>query len=85
MIEGASDVSEPALTGESAPRLVQPGDIVFAGSVAIDGALVLEAAGESETLGEPPAIAGPGRREAAARRWRSRPTGSWRDSFRAWR
>ncbi len=50
VIEGASDVSEPALTGESAPRLVGPGDIVFAGSVAIDGALVLEAAGESETL-----------------------------------
>ncbi len=50
VIEGASDVSEPALTGESAPRLVGPGDAVFAGSVAIDGALVLEAAGESETL-----------------------------------
>ena len=50
VIEGASDVSEPALTGESAPRLVGPGDIVFAGSVAVDGALVLEAAGESETL-----------------------------------
>ncbi len=50
VIEGASDVSEPALTGESAPRLVEPGDMVFAGSVAVDGALVVEAAGESETL-----------------------------------
>jgi P-type Cu2+ transporter len=50
VIEGASDVSEPALTGESAPRLVEPGDVVYAGSVAVDGALVLEAAGESETL-----------------------------------
>lgn len=50
VLEGASDVSEPALTGESAPRLVGPGDAVFAGSVAVDGALVLEAAGESETL-----------------------------------
>ncbi len=50
VIEGRSDVSEPALTGESAPRLVQVGDVVFAGSVAVDGALMLEAAGESETL-----------------------------------
>ncbi len=50
VVEGTSDVSEPALTGESAPRLVGPGDRVFAGSVAIDGALVLEAVGESETL-----------------------------------
>jgi P-type Cu2+ transporter len=50
VIEGTSDVSEPALTGESVPRLVGPGDAVFAGSVAIDGLLVLEAVGESETL-----------------------------------
>ncbi len=50
VIEGTSDVTEPALTGESAPRLVGPGDTVFAGAVAVDGALVLEAAGESETL-----------------------------------
>ena len=50
VIEGASDVSEPALTGESAPRTVGPGDTVYAGSVAVDGALVLEALGESETL-----------------------------------
>jgi Cu2+-exporting ATPase len=50
VLEGASDVSQPALTGEAAPRLVGPGDVVFAGSVAVDGALVLEAAGESETL-----------------------------------
>ena len=50
VIEGASDVSEPALTGESAPRTVGPGDTVYAGSVAVDGALVFEALGESETL-----------------------------------
>ncbi len=50
VIEGTSDVSEPALTGEAAPRLVGPDDAVFAGSVAIDGALVLEAAGVSESL-----------------------------------
>ncbi len=50
VLEGNSDVSEPALTGEASPRLVVPGDAVFAGSVAIDGALLVEAAGESETL-----------------------------------
>jgi len=50
VLEGASDVHEPALTGESAPRLVEPGDTVYAGSVAVDGALVIEASGESETL-----------------------------------
>ncbi len=50
VIEGTSDVFEPALTGESVPRLAGPGDAVFAGSVAIDGMLVLEAAGDWETL-----------------------------------
>lgn len=50
VLEGSSDVHEPALTGESAPRLVSPGDTVLAGSVSLDGALVLEASGESETL-----------------------------------
>jgi Cu+-exporting ATPase len=50
VLEGSSDVHEPALTGESVPRLVSPGDMVHAGSVAVDGALVLEASGESETL-----------------------------------
>jgi Cu2+-exporting ATPase len=50
VLEGRSDVSEPALTGEAAPRLVVPGDAVFAGSVAVDGALVLEAVGDAETL-----------------------------------
>ena len=50
VLEGASDVHEPALTGESAPRLVEAGDTVYAGSVAVDGALVIEASGESETL-----------------------------------
>ena len=50
VLEGSSDVYEPALTGESAPRLVSPGDTVLAGSVSLDGALVLEASGESETL-----------------------------------
>jgi heavy metal translocating P-type ATPase len=50
VLEGVSDVSEPALTGEATPRLVREGDLVHAGSVAADGALVIEASGESETL-----------------------------------
>jgi Cu2+-exporting ATPase len=50
VLDGESDVHEPALTGESTPRLVGPSDVVYAGSVAVDGALVLEASGESETL-----------------------------------
>jgi Cu2+-exporting ATPase len=48
--EGLSHVDEPALTGESMPRLVRPGDEVYGGAIAIDGALWLEASGESETL-----------------------------------
>jgi P-type Cu2+ transporter len=50
VLEGVSDVHEPALTGESVPRLVQPGDTVYADSIAADGALIVEASGESETL-----------------------------------
>jgi P-type Cu2+ transporter len=48
--EGMSHVHEPALTGESMPRLVRPSERVYAGSIALDGALLLEASGESETL-----------------------------------
>ena len=48
--EGLSHVHEPALTGESIPRLVRPSEPVYAGSIALDGALLLEASGESETL-----------------------------------
>jgi heavy metal translocating P-type ATPase len=51
ILDGRSDVSEPALTGEAAPRSVGPGDAVFAGSVAVDGAVVIEANGQAETLG----------------------------------
>jgi P-type Cu2+ transporter len=50
VLEGASDLHEPALTGESGPRLVGPGDTVYAGSTAADGSLLLEASGEAETL-----------------------------------
>ena len=52
VLEGSSDVSEPALTGESLPRLARSGDHVYAGSLAVDGALTLEASGQSETLAE---------------------------------
>jgi Cu2+-exporting ATPase len=50
VLEGRSDVHDPALTGESAPRLVAAGDRVLSGSVALDGALLVAASGESETL-----------------------------------
>ncbi len=50
VLHGASDVYEPALTGETVPRTVRSGDLVHAGSVATDGALVIEASGEWETL-----------------------------------
>ena len=50
VLEGESDVHEPALTGESTPRHVSPGDTLLSGSISLDGALVLEASGESETL-----------------------------------
>jgi Cu2+-exporting ATPase len=52
VLEGSSDVSEPALTGEPMPRLARPGDAVYAGTVAVDGALLLEASGRSQTLAE---------------------------------
>lgn len=52
VLEGSSDLSEPALTGESLPRFVRAGDSVHAGSIAVDGALTLEASGESETLAQ---------------------------------
>lgn len=50
VLEGVSDIFEPALTGEAVPRLVGPGDLVHAGSVATDGALGIEASGQSESL-----------------------------------
>ena len=50
IVEGCSDVLEAALTGEPLPRLVGPGDVVHAGSLAVDGGLTLEASGQSETL-----------------------------------
>jgi heavy metal translocating P-type ATPase len=50
VLEGLSRVHEPALTGESMPRLARPGDWVHAGAIALDGALRVQASGESETL-----------------------------------
>ena len=52
VLEGASDVHEPALTGEATPRLVGRGDPVHAGSIAVDGSVLIEASGESETLAQ---------------------------------
>lgn len=50
--EGSADVHECSLTGEWRPRLVGPGDLVFAGSTAIDGALTVVASGDTETLSQ---------------------------------
>ncbi len=52
IVEGATDLHEPALTGESVPRLVGAGDHVHAGTIARDGALVVEASGTAELLEE---------------------------------
>lgn len=52
ILEGRSDVAEPALTGESVPWTAGPGDAVRAGSSAVDGVIVIEASGASETLAE---------------------------------
>jgi heavy metal translocating P-type ATPase len=50
--EGSADIHEPLLTGEWRPRLVAPGDAVYAGSTAIDGALLIVASGDAETLAD---------------------------------
>lgn len=42
VVSGAAAVDEATLTGESVPREVGPGDVVYAGSVALDGALAVE-------------------------------------------
>jgi heavy metal translocating P-type ATPase len=52
VVLGATDVHEPALTGESVPRLVGVGDHVHAGTIARDGTLVVEASGSAELLEE---------------------------------
>jgi Cu2+-exporting ATPase len=52
VLEGVSDVFEPALTGEAVPRLARPGHVVYSGSVATDGALTIEASGQSEALAQ---------------------------------
>ncbi len=52
VLQGAADVDESAITGESTPLPKGPGDSVTAGSIDIDGFLDIEAraAGEDSTL-----------------------------------
>ncbi len=42
VLVGAASVNESAITGESLPRVVEPGDRVYAGSLSSDGALDIE-------------------------------------------
>jgi len=42
VLEGAAAVNEAAITGESLPRAVEPGDTVYSGSLSTDGALDIE-------------------------------------------
>jgi Cu+-exporting ATPase len=50
VVAGRSDVEESALTGESAPRAVEPGDRVFSGATTLEGALEIESTGVTESL-----------------------------------
>jgi heavy metal translocating P-type ATPase len=50
VMAGRSDIEESALTGESVPRTVAPGDRVFSGSTALEGALEIRSTGVTETL-----------------------------------
>lgn len=50
VMAGRSDIEESALTGESVPRAVGPGDRVFSGSTALEGALEIRSTGITETL-----------------------------------
>jgi P-type Cu2+ transporter len=48
---GAADVDESLITGESRPRHVEPGDLVYSGTISVTGSLETEAlAGEENTL-----------------------------------
>ena len=43
VVEGRSEVDDSLITGESTPRVVKPGDGVYAGTVNLSGSLVTEA------------------------------------------
>ncbi|MFN3745809.1 MAG: heavy metal translocating P-type ATPase [Hyphomicrobiaceae bacterium] len=51
VLRGAADVDESLITGESRPRHVEPGDVVYSGTISVTGSLETEAlAGEENTL-----------------------------------
>ncbi len=48
VIGGSADIDESLITGESRPRHVQPGDLVYSGTVSIGGTLTTEATAREE-------------------------------------
>jgi Cu2+-exporting ATPase len=54
LLAGSSEIDDSLVTGETARTRVQPGDVVYGGSMNFDGALTLRvtAAGERSLLGE---------------------------------
>lgn len=54
VVEGASDIDTSLITGESVPRMAQPGSRVYAGAMNLSGALTVEvaAAGQDTLLAE---------------------------------
>jgi len=72
VVEGQSLVDTSPVTGESNPRLAEPGEAVFAGTIALDGTLVLRvthAAGDTVLARIVRQVAEAGRRRARAERW----------------
>ncbi len=72
VIEGRSLVDTSPVTGESNPRLAEPGEAVFAGTIALDGTLltrVTHAAGDTVLARIVRQVAEAGRRRARAERW----------------
>ena len=68
VIAGCGEVDESIMTGESLPRVVKKGDMVFAGSVSLDGGLTIEARATDEST----VVADISRLMAAAEQGRAR-------------